>query len=251
MVRGGFVTYGKVAGILMLDSRIPRTPGDPGHAQTFSFPVVYGVVEGLPFSDLVEGRYERVGLAIAAAKALEAQGVSFIAADCGLFSIFQEKVAAELSVPFVGSALSLIPFLSSFLPPGQVVGVLTGHTGILMPEHLKAAGADPGLIVMAGMDDSLEFKKVVIDRGQELDTGAMRRDVAIATAALAAAAQKAGSRLGAVVIECTNLITFRDTVQETAGAPVYDLVSLIELHAGGYRTVRFDEAYRSFRSLAR
>jgi hypothetical protein len=36
---GGTVNYGRVAGILMLDSTIPRIPGDPGHAATFSFPV--------------------------------------------------------------------------------------------------------------------------------------------------------------------------------------------------------------------
>jgi hypothetical protein len=251
VIGGGFVTYGKLAGILMLDSRIPRTPGDPGHAQTFPFPVAYGVVEGLPFSDLVEERYERVGLAVAAAKSLEDQGVSFVVADCGLFSLFQERVAAELSVPFVGSALSLIPFLSMFLPPGQMVGVLTGHTGLLRDAHLRAAGADPAKVVMAGMENSAEFKKVVIDRGMVLDPEAMRRDVVAATAELVAVARKAGKRLGAVVIECTNLITFRDAVQETAAAPAYDLVSLVEFQAGGYKAVRFEESYRSFRSVTR
>jgi hypothetical protein len=42
---GGTANYGQVAGILMLDSTIPRIPGDPGHAETFDFPVRYGVIQ--------------------------------------------------------------------------------------------------------------------------------------------------------------------------------------------------------------
>jgi len=38
-VFGGKVNYGRVAGILMLDSTIPRILGNPGHAATFSFHV--------------------------------------------------------------------------------------------------------------------------------------------------------------------------------------------------------------------
>jgi hypothetical protein len=53
---GGTANYGQVAGILMLDSTIPRTPGDPGHAQTFDFPVRYGVIRDFPFEDLITFR---------------------------------------------------------------------------------------------------------------------------------------------------------------------------------------------------
>jgi hypothetical protein len=38
-VFGGNTNYGQIAGILMLDSTIPRFSGDPGHAETFSFAV--------------------------------------------------------------------------------------------------------------------------------------------------------------------------------------------------------------------
>ncbi len=38
-VFGGNINYGQIAGILMLDSTIPRLAGDPGHAETFSFAV--------------------------------------------------------------------------------------------------------------------------------------------------------------------------------------------------------------------
>lgn len=248
MVRGGFVTYGKVAGILMLESRIPRMPGDPGHAQTFSFPVSYAIVHGLPFQDLVEAKVDKVDLAIEAARGLEGEGVSFVAADCGLFSIFQEPIAKAISVPFIGSSLSLVPFLCSFLGIGTSIGVLTGHSGLLSERHLCAAGADASRVVIAGLENSDEFRKVVIERGEELDEAALRRDVLAAAGALAAQARAEGRRLGAVVIECTNLIPFRREVQERTGLPVYDLVSLVEFCAGGFAERRFAETFRSFRS---
>ena len=45
-VRGGFNQYGFTVGILMLDTRFPRIPGDMGNAATFPFPVRYHRVAG-------------------------------------------------------------------------------------------------------------------------------------------------------------------------------------------------------------
>ena len=45
-VRGGFNQYGFTVGILMLDTRFPRVPGDMGNAATFPFPVRYQRVAG-------------------------------------------------------------------------------------------------------------------------------------------------------------------------------------------------------------
>src|SRR2546422_7195674 len=45
-VRGGVNQYGFTVGILMLDTRFPRIPGDMGNAATFPFPVRYERVSG-------------------------------------------------------------------------------------------------------------------------------------------------------------------------------------------------------------
>lgn len=248
MISGGFRTYGKVAGILMLDSRIPRIPGDPGHAQTFPFPVSYAVVKDLPFKDLVEARADNVGHAIDAALDLQSDGVSFVAADCGLFSIFQQQIASALSIPFIGSSLSLIPHLCSFFGPALDVGVITGHAGMLSERHLRAAGADPARVVAFGMECSREFTRVVIERGETLDGESLAHDVESAARSLAERARASGRTLGAVVIECTNLVAYREQVQRGAGAPVYDLVSLIDFFAEGFAARRFPESHQSFRS---
>ena len=45
-VRGGFNQYGVGVGILLLDTRFPRVPGDIGSAASFDFPVRYHRVAG-------------------------------------------------------------------------------------------------------------------------------------------------------------------------------------------------------------
>jgi hypothetical protein len=45
-VRGGKTVYGAAVGILVLDTKFPRMPGDIGYAPTWPFPVLYKVVRG-------------------------------------------------------------------------------------------------------------------------------------------------------------------------------------------------------------
>ena len=45
-VHGGKTIYGAAVGILVLDTRFPRMPGDIGYAPTWPFPVLYKVVRG-------------------------------------------------------------------------------------------------------------------------------------------------------------------------------------------------------------
>lgn len=240
-VFGGTTNYGQIAGILMLDSTIPRLPGDPGHAETFSFPVRYGVIRDFPFEDLVEIRPDHIDRIIKVAIDLQNEGVNFIVADCGLFSVFQHEIADALTIPFIGSSLNLLPLISNFLSSRQKVGLITGDTRLLKTEHLTAAGADPKRLVTRGMENSKEFQSVVIRRGEKLDPGAMRTGVLTAVDDLF----NSGETIGAVVLECTNLIPFRSDIQTQFNTPVFDMVSLIEFFADGYWLRAFRSAYIS------
>ncbi len=237
-IAGGRTTYGHAVGILMSDSRIPRIPGDPGHAETFDFPVVYEALEGFPFQDLIDLSKDRLGIVIDRAVRLQDRGVQLIAADCGLFGPFQEDIRAHLQVPFIGSALDIIPLLQRFLPTGRPVGIVTGHTGLLKPAHLRASGIDPVSVAVAGMENSAEFKRVVIERTPELDVEQMRQGVVQAAMALE------GRPLGAVVLECTNLISFRQDIRNILNVPVFDLVSLIEWYISGIRLKPFSFSFQ-------
>ncbi|MCF6249636.1 MAG: hypothetical protein L3J69_20100, partial [Desulfobacula sp.] len=108
------------------------------------------------------------------------------------------------------------------------VGIITGDTGILKPAHLKASGIDPDMVSIAGMENNSEFNKVVIERSQTLDIENMRKDV------VGAALSLSDKNLGAVVLECTNLISFRIDIQQALKVPVFDLVTLIEFFISGF-----------------
>ncbi|KAB7591726.1 aspartate/glutamate racemase family protein, partial [Verminephrobacter sp. Larva24] len=46
IARGGKAVYGAPLGILMLEARFARIPGDMGNGRTWPFPVLYRVVPG-------------------------------------------------------------------------------------------------------------------------------------------------------------------------------------------------------------
>ena len=46
IAKGGKAIYGAPLGILMLEAKFPRIPGDMGNGTTWPFPVLYRVVTG-------------------------------------------------------------------------------------------------------------------------------------------------------------------------------------------------------------
>ncbi len=241
LIPGGTTNYGQIVGILMTDSVIPRIPGDPGHAETFDYPVRYGVIRDFPFSDLVDIKRDNLDKVIHTALELQREGVSFIAADCGLFSPFQHDVSQALDIPFLGSSLSLIPFLEPFIPAHKKIGVLTGDANILKEEHLRAAGANPLKLIIRGLEACEEFQRVVINRDPHLDPIAMRQGALDAARDLV----ENGEPLAAIVLECTNLISFKYDIQIKFNLPVYDMVSMVDFFASGYRLRKFDARFIS------
>ena len=118
-VRGGFNQYGFTVGILMLDTRFPRIPGDMGNATTFPFPVRYHRVTGAN-PDLVVRRGAEGLLPnfIEGARALEREGVGAITTNCGFLIKYQRELAAAVSVPVFTSSLLLVPLVHRMLAPG-------------------------------------------------------------------------------------------------------------------------------------
>ncbi|MFZ4411330.1 MAG: aspartate/glutamate racemase family protein, partial [Paracraurococcus sp.] len=99
LARGGKAIYGAPLGILMLDARFPRIPGDMGNAGTWPFPVLYRVVRGAsPDRVVLQGARGLLPDFIAAAQDLVAQGAEAITTNCGFLSLFQREIAAATGV---------------------------------------------------------------------------------------------------------------------------------------------------------
>src|SRR3954454_14264264 len=149
IARGGNAIYGAPLGILMLEARFPRIPGDMGNAGTWPFPVLYRVVRGAsPERVVLQGARGLLPDFVAAAQDLVAQGAEAITTNCGFLSLFQRELAAAVGVPVGTSSLLLVPWVQAPLPRGRRVGVLTVSKGSLTPAHLAAAGVPLDVPVM-------------------------------------------------------------------------------------------------------
>lgn len=227
--RGGQAVYGAALGILMLEARFARVPGDMGNALTWPFPVHYRVVAGATPARVVLGG--AAGLLQPfkdAAAELVRMGAAAITTNCGFLSLFQAELAAHVGVPVATSALMQVPWVQATLPPGSRVGVVTISAGSLTPAHLGAVGA-PTDTPIAGCDAGQELFDVLIRGAREdLDTDAAAADVVGAARTLLAAHPD----VGAIVLECTNMPPYAAAVAAATGLPVFDAVTLLHwLHA--------------------
>ena len=100
IARGGKAVYGAPLGILMLEARFPRIPGDMGNATTWPFPVLYRVVRGAsPEKVVLHGARGLLPDFLDAAKDLVRLGAEAITTNCGFLSLFQAELAVRAKVP--------------------------------------------------------------------------------------------------------------------------------------------------------
>ena len=229
LAHGGKAVYGARLGILMLEARFPRIPGDMGHASTWPFPVLYKVVKGAsPQRVVAEQATGLLPNFIAAAQELEALGADGITTNCGFLSLYQKELAAAVTVPVATSSLMQVPMIESTLPAGKRVGVITVSAASLTREHLLAIGLDPALPVV-GTDAGREFTRVLIGNELTLDAAAAEQDILDAGDALV----RNNGAIGAVLLECTNMVPYARALRDRLGIPVYSIYSfMLWFHAG-------------------
>ena len=233
IAHGGKAVYGARLGILMLEARFPRIPGDMGNAGTWPFPVLYKVVRGASPRRVVTER--AAGLLddfLAAARELVDLGADGITTNCGFLSIYQKDIARHVGVPVATSSLMQVPFIESVLPPAKV-GVLTVSAATLTADHLTAINVDPATPV-AGTEGGREFTRVLIGNEPTMDVAAAEQDILDAGDALVARHPE----IGAVLLECTNMVPYARALRERLRLPVYDIYSFATwFHAACARAI--------------
>jgi hypothetical protein len=225
-------------GVLMLQTRFPRPPGDIGNPATFEFPVRYTTVAAATPQRVVRGHAEGLLSAfIAAGQQLVAEGAVALSTSCGFLALHQRELAAALAVPIATSSLLQLTWLRTLYPGDEAVGVLTIDAASLGPEHLQAVGADLSTPIQ-GVDPACEFARRILADEATLDIAQAERDVV--TAAIALRQRVAGLR--AIVLECTNMPPYAAAVVAATGCAVYDIVGLCRWlwegaghHSGGAR----------------
>ncbi|MDI3481949.1 MAG: hypothetical protein PWQ97_1604 [Tepidanaerobacteraceae bacterium] len=223
IVKGGRTNYGEAIGILMLDTKFPRIPGDIGNALTFDFPVKYKKVKGATSQRVVkEADPLLIEPFIEAARELEEEGVSAITTSCGFLAVFHEYLANAVSIPVFTSSLLQVPFVYRMLKKGQKVGIMTASKPHLTQRHFRGVGIEDIPMVIYGMEEQEEFPAVFLDMKQILDVEKAEKE-------MVRVAEKMVSEnpdVGAIVFECTNMPPFRRAVQKAVNLPVFDIVTL-------------------------
>lgn len=211
-------------GVVMLDTRFPRPPGDVGHPDAFGVPVRRHVVRGAWPGKIVQtaAGLRASGVApafVEAVQALEAEGARAVTTSCGFLVLLQDELQAAARVPVRTSSLLQLPAL---LAGERKVGVLTISAAALGPEHLLAAGVPAGRladVVLQGVDPAGEFATAILGNRETLDMDKAGREVVDAAVAL----KRREPSLQAVVLECTNLPPYRQAVEAATGLKTWAL----------------------------
>ena len=226
-VRGGRNQYGQPVGILMLDTKFPRIPGDVGNAASYDYPVLFKVVKGALGKRVVRKKTDSRLLKpfIDAAKELQDDGVRAVTTSCGFLSAFQDRMAEELRVPVFTSALLLVPMVHRMIGAKKRIGIITANSKALGREHLKGAGIVGIPLAIAGMEEEREFRRSFLQNGETLDPEKVKRE----TLKVAAKLVSDHPDTGAIVMECTNLVPYSRAVHQATGLPVFDIHTLIDM----------------------
>ncbi len=232
---GGKTVFGANVGILMLETQFPRVVGDMGNALTWPFPVQYRVVRGAT-PDLVvrNDASELSDLFIAAAKDLVASGADGVTTNCGFLALIQQQLTDAIGVPVAASSLMQVPWIQAMLPPGQRVGILTISKDTLTQAHLKAANIDLDTPI-GGTDPSSEFTSGILNDRASLDFDQCKADNLHAAKAL----MDENKNIGAIVLECTNMIPYAADIRKLTGVPVYSIYSFVTWFQSGLMPRRF------------
>jgi hypothetical protein len=211
-------------GVVMLDTRFPRLPGDIGHPDAFGIPVRQRVVQGAGPGKIVQtaAGLRAAGMApafVQAVQALASEGALAITTSCGFLVLLQQELQAATTVPVVTSSLLQLPGL---LAQQRRVGVLTISSAALGADHLLAAGVPqrrlPDVLVQ-GVDPAGEFATAILGNRETMNAEKARGDVVAAALAL----KQAEPSLQALVLECTNLPPYRQAIEEATGLKTWAL----------------------------
>lgn len=232
---GGKTVYGASVGILMLDARFPRIPGDMGNALTWPFPVMYKVVRGASPDHVVRRKADGlVDVFIEAARDLVKDGVDGITTNCGFLSLVQAELSRAVPVPIITSSLHQVVSVNRLMPACKRAGILTISGSTLTQAHLDAADVPQGTPI--GTTEGLGvFTRTILDDELTMDVAAARKENVQAALAM----KEACPELGGIVLECTNMCPYAPDIASATGLPVWSMVSLVEWFQSGLVPRRF------------
>mmetsp|Transcript_23584 Transcript_23584/g.33688 ORF Transcript_23584/g.33688 Transcript_23584/m.33688 type:complete len:273 (+) Transcript_23584:24-842(+) len=206
------------------------------HPESFDYPVVYRVIPGLTFEmcqagDLTEEVKRECRHAV---QYLERQGVSGITGDCGFMIHIQDLISEVTNKPVFMTSLIQLPSLCMCFDQDETIAIFTANSNSLNPvlpqllEMCALRQEDKDRIQVVGCQDVDGFDAV--EKGVEVDV--LKVDAGIV--ALAKRVIEENPRIKAILLECTELPAYADSLKFATGLPVYDSISVCNSFMAGF-----------------
>ena len=222
IVHGGYSFYGQPLGILLLDGKIPRISGDIGNAWTFPYPVRYKVIQNVEFHNVSAGlTQEELEKFCKAASELEKEGCRAITTSCGFLGAYQKEISSAVRIPVITSALMQIPWILSTLSVNKKVGVISSNQSNINDRLLNSLGIKREDIIVTGLDGSPSFASMH-GKNPSFDPEALCKEALSASEVF----MQNRDEIGAIVLECTNLVPYSKAIQDYTELPVFDIITL-------------------------
>jgi Asp/Glu/hydantoin racemase len=115
------------------------------------------------------------------------------------------------------------------LPADKKVGVLTYDGSRLGALHLESLGIDPRRVRIRGMPDDGHLRRVIQD-GVKYDEISMEQEMVNEAEALV---KSENGAIGALVLECTQMPPYAESIQRKVSVPVYDVYTMVQWFYSG------------------
>ncbi|MEM3714019.1 MAG: hypothetical protein QXF82_03630, partial [Nitrososphaeria archaeon] len=152
-----------------------------------------------------------------------------IATSCGLAVLLQKFLSRSVQATVLTSALIAIPLLKTVYSGEGRIGVITSDSQLLNSKHLAAAGVKPTEVIIHGLENVTPFYEGIL-KGKQSTFKEVTRAVVKSCQSLI----RQHTSLKVLVLECSNLHPYIDSIGRYTSLPVIDLVSLINFFAAEY-----------------
>lgn len=206
--------------------QLEQMPGNSTNLDSYPFPVKLVEVKGAGVETVITNPSKKLlaDMIELSKKLVEEEGIEAISASCGFNAIFQEEMAAALDVPVFLSSLLQVPFVQTIVGKNKAVGIVTAKKDSLTKEHLRQCGiGDDVKTVVIGLEKNPEWNKLFDGSNAEADMAGVEKEI-VGTVKNEVAEHP---EIGAIVLECTDLPPFAQTLRKELGMPVFDFNSMI------------------------
>ena len=230
-------------------------PGDVDHPISYDYPVKYCIAPNCTFDYLCdpdkflndENLKKRMEDGIKQAiQMLEQAGCNVITADCGLFMWFQDYARQVTKKPVIMSSLAMLPSIFQTLDGEEEVAVFTSNANSL--NRLKDTvltsmlGDDAKRLVVVGCDGD-EYGKIdgfeAVAEGTKVDVEKVRPGMVSAAQTML----EQNPDVTAIIVECTEIPPYSDSIRQATGLPVYDPITICDNFMAGFQKQGFTAKY--------